>query len=221
MNENRFTRLLIQPSAAGLVAVFGLSLAVMLIAGISYATKNGLIYDYLFGSGSSAALIETSSSTIAAVNETVFGNDVLNKLLFFAFWMVIGLVVYVIVSGIGAGVSTAEHAIQEVRFVHAQKLRSGSELGLKVVLRIIGAGLLLMYGILCYKILLPFGILCARILAGDLRLPINWLYGLLGYTVLAGTFYLGIIVIRFLLLRPRIFGGWEDILTDEVEHGSS
>lgn len=201
------------------MTAFGISLAVMVIAGFAYVTRNGLFYEYLFGSGSSVALIEASSSTLAALNETIFGNTVLNKLLFFVFWMVIGLIVYVFISGIGSGVSSAEHTLEEVTFVNAQKLRLGSELGLKVVLRIIAAGLLLIYGILMVQILVPFGILCARIVAGNIREPFNWLYGLLGFFVLSASIYIGTVLLRFFLLRPRVFGGWEDVLEDELQHG--
>lgn len=220
MKQSRFAHLLIKPSTPGLLAAIGLSLAIMFIAGFSYTTKNGLFYDYLFGSGSSVTLIESSKSTIAVFNETVFGNTVLNKILFFVFWMVIGLIVYVILSGVGAGVSSAEHSLEESRFVHAQKLRMGSELGLKVVLHIIGAGLLIIYLFIFFKILLPFGILCARIVASEVNKPMNWFYALQGLVVLIATFYLGTILLRFLLLRPRVFGGYEDILEDELEHGS-
>lgn len=220
MKQSRFTRLLIQPTAVGLLGVFGLSLGVMFLSGFSYATKNNLLYDYLFGSNSSAALIETSRSTITVFNEAVFGNPTLNKILFFAFWMVVGLVVYVFISGIGAGISTAEHTLEEATFVHAQKLRLGSELGLRVVLHIIGAGLLMIYLIFFFKILLPFGVLCSRIVAGDIRQLSNWIYAVLGFTVLSAAFYLGIILLRFLLLRPRLFGGSEGIVADDLEHSS-
>jgi hypothetical protein len=221
MNQSRFTRLLIQPSAGGLIGIMGLALIVMLVSGFSYTTRNNLFYEYLFGAGSSVTLIETSRSTVAVFNEIILGNPILNKILFFVFWMVIGLVVYVILSGVGAGVSSAEQAVEEARFVHAQKLRLGSELGLKVVLHLIGLGLLVIYSIFLFKILLPFGILCARIVSGDLRQPVNWLYAILGLIVLCGTFYLGMILVRFLLLKPRIFGGQEDILRDELEHHTS
>lgn len=221
MNQNRFTRLLIRPSAAGLIAAIGLSLIILLVSGFAYVTKNGLFYDYLFGTDSSSALIEASSSTVAALNEAVFGNSTLNKLLFFVFWMVIGLVVYVVLSGIGSGVSNAEQTIEQARFVNAKRLKMGTELGLKVVLHMIGAGLIIIFAILFLKILLPFSVLCARIVAGDLREPVNLLYGLLGFVVLSASFYIGTVLLRFLLLRPRVFGGWEDILEDELEHGSN
>ena len=218
MNQARFTRLLLRPSTSGLTGIVGLALLIMFVSGFLYTTRNGLFYDYLFGAGSSATLIETSQSTVAVFNETIFGNPTLNKILFFVFWMVIGLVVYVLLSGLGAGVSSAEQVANEARFVHAKKLRLGSELGLKVVLHIIGLGLLVVYTVFLFKVLLPFSVLCARIVAGNLRQPINWLYGVLGFIVLCGTFYIGLILIRFLLLRPRIFGGQEDLLEDELEH---
>lgn len=218
MKQTRFSRLLIQPSIGGLMIILGLSLVVMVISGFSYVTRNGLFYDYLFGPDSSTTLIETSQSTVAVFNETVFGNPTLNKILFFVFWMVIGLVVYVVLSGLGSGISSAEHSIEEAHFVHAQKLRLGSELGLKVVLRVIASGLLILYLFAFFKILLPFGVLCARITSGDISQLINWLYALMGFSVLCATFYLGMLLLRLLLLRPRVFGGLEDMIQDELEH---
>lgn len=221
MNQSRFTRLILQPSTGGLLSILALAFVIMAVSGFSFATRNNLFYDYLFGAGSSVTLIETSRTTFAVFNETVFGNSTLNKILFFVFWMSIGLIVYVIVSGVGAGVSSAEHTVEEANFVHAQKLRMGSELGLKVVLRFIALGLGLIYLVLSYKVLLPFGVLCARILAGDLSNLTNWLYGLLGFVVLCGSFYLGLVLLRFLLLKPRVFGGWEDLLEDEMQHNTN
>ena len=218
MNQSRFTRLLIKPSTASLLTALVLALLVLFVSGFSYASKNNLLYDYLFGSGSSVTLIESSRSTIAVFNETVFGNPTLNKILFFIFWMAVGLIVYVFLSGVGSGISTAEQTLEQTRFVHAQKLRMGSELGLRVVLRLIALSLLTVFLFLFLKILLPFSLLCARIAAGELGDLMNWLYALLGFIVLVASFHLITILIRFLLLKPRIFGGYEDILQDEIEH---
>ncbi len=218
MNQSRFTRLLIKPSSTSFLTAVGLALAILVVSGFSYATKNGLFYEYLYGSNSSAMLIESSRSSFAVFNETVFGNTTLNKFLFFIFWMVIGLIVYVFVSGVGAGVSTAEQTITESKFVHADKLRMGSELGLRVALHTIGAGLIIVFSYLFIKIFFPFGVLCARIVAGDIKNPTGWFYALLGFLVLVASMHIGTILVRFLLLRPRIFGGYEDILQDEIEH---
>lgn len=218
MKVARFIRLILQPTSGGMLALIGLTLFIMVFAGLSYTTRNDLFYQYLFGPGSSVELIETSRSTIAAFNEAVFGNSLLNKILFFAFWMVIGLVVYVIITGFGAGVSIAERAIEELRFVHAERERITSELGARIVLGLIGLGLGVIYSVLFLKILLPFSVLCARIVAGEPGSASAWFYALLGFVVLSCALYLGMVLLRFLLLRPRIFGSVEDVLTDEIEH---
>jgi hypothetical protein len=220
MKNMRFTRLILQPSAGGLLGILGLSLLVMLISGLSFVSKSGLLYDYLFGSGSSSSLIETSKSTIAIFSEAFFGNPFLNKVLFFVFWMLIGLIVYLFISGLGAGASEAGRVIEESRFVHAEKQRITSDFRLKLTLRLIALGLIVFYSVLFVKVLLPFGVLCARIVAGGLGDAGNWVYGLLGFLVLSGSFYLWLVLLRFLTLRPRLVGGWEDIIADEIEHGA-
>jgi hypothetical protein len=218
MKVARFTRLMLQPTTGGLFGLAGLSIFIMVFAGLSYTTRHDLFYQYLFGPGSSVELIESSRSTIAAFNEAVFGNPVLNKILFFAFWMVIGLVVYVILIGLGSGLSVAERAVEELRFVHAQKDRITSELGIRVVLALLALGLGIIYLVLLFRVLLPFGVLCARIVAGDPGMTSVWGYGILGFLVLSGSLYFGMVLLRFLMLRPRIFGSVEDIVTDEIEH---
>lgn len=218
MKNLRFARLILQPSLGGILGIIGFSLLLMAVSGFTYVTRNGLFYEYLFGSGSSTTLIETSRSTISLFNETVFGNPFLNKVLFFVFWMVIGLVVYVILSGVGLGASEAGKAVEESHFVHADKQRITSELRSKIILRLIAFGLIVIYLVLFLKILLPFGVLCARILAGNVGQLSSWLYGILGFTVLCGSFYIGMVLIRFFMLRPRIFGGLEDLVADEIEH---
>jgi len=221
MKNLRFARLILQPSFGGLIGIFGLASIIMVGSGFSYASRNGLLYEYLFGSNSSSTFIETSRSTISLFNETVFGNPTLNKILFFVFWMLIGLVVYLILSGIGAGAGEAEQAIEESKFVNAQKGQIQSDLRFKIILRLIALGLIVLFLVLFTKILLPFGILTSRIVAGDLTVASNWFYGLLGFIVLCGSLYIALVLLRFFLLRARVFGGSEDILEDELKYGAN
>lgn len=220
MKNHRLERLILIPSSGGLIGIILLALVTMIGAGLSFASQGGLIYNYLFGSGSSVDLIETSKSTITLFSEAIFGNPLLNKILFFMFWMVVGLVVYIVLSSIGSGAAEAEHALEESKFVHAQKATISHELELKIILRLIAFGLLVIYGVLLVKILLPFGIFSARIVAGNSYQASSWLYGLLGFTVLTGSFYIGTVLLRFFMLRPRIFGGQEEIITDEIKHAT-
>ncbi len=207
-----------QPSAGGSFGIIMLSLAVMAGAALSFVSNRGLFYDYLFGSGSSAALIETSRSSISLFSEMIFGNPLLNKILFFMFWMVVGLIVYLLISGIGAGAAGAEQALKESGFMHAKRAKISRDLIFRIILRLIALGLLVIYGVLLIRILLPFGILSARIVAGNPGQVNSWYYGALGFIVLVGSFYVSLVLLRFLMLRPRIFGGQEDLIADEIKH---
>jgi len=75
-------------------------------------------------------------------------------------------------------------------------------------------------GVVFVKVLLPFSILCARIVASDVQDPLSWLYAVLGFIVLSCSFYLMTVGVRVIALRPRVFGGAEDLIQDEVEHSS-
>jgi len=120
MKNSKFARLVLTPSTFSFFATVGSSLLILVVAGVSYASNTGLVYDYLFGNNSSSKLIEDSQSTLSLFSTTVFGNPALNKVLFLAFWMVVGLIVYLLISGIGAGASEAEEVIEQSKYVHAQ-----------------------------------------------------------------------------------------------------
>lgn len=220
MKNSKIARLILTPSTFSLFATVGCSLFILLAAGFSYASNTGLFYDYLFGSDSSTKLIEESQSTLALFNDTVFGNPLLNKILFLIFWMVVGLVVYLLITGIGAGANSAEEIIEQSKYVHAQTGQIHKEAEIKLAIRLVAIGLLVIFGAVFIKVLLPFSILCARIVASNIHDPLGWLYAVLGFIVLGCSFYLMTVGIRVVALKPRVFGGSEDLIQDEVEHSA-
>ena len=217
MKTIRLARLMLRPSLASWVAILGGSLLIMAGVALAYLNETGLFYEYLFGPDSSATLISSASSTIAAFNETVFGNPLLNKFLFFLFWMIVGLVVYVVISSIGEGLSDAEQAVESSMYVHAQRRKIAANFQLKVILRLIAAALLVIFISFFWRILLPFAVLASRIVAGDANRASNWIYGFSGYIVLGGSLYIGLVLLRFFALKPRLYGGTDDAISADVQ----
>jgi len=76
--------LLLRPSQLSIIGNLMASGLILAVASLSYLAGSGLIYNFLFGSGSSIELIQTSRGTFSAFNNTVFGNPTLNKVLYFA-----------------------------------------------------------------------------------------------------------------------------------------
>lgn len=188
----------------------------MVLSGLSFVAKSGVFYSYLVGN---SALLQTQAQdSVQVFKDTVFGNVTLNKILFLVFWMLIGLLVYLLLSSIGSTFGSAEKARQQAGFVHAQKDQIVTDLKRRLVLRTMACLLIILYSTLFFRVVLPFGIYNSRIVAGNLTQVSAWLYGLLGFCVLAVGLYIFVVLTRFLLLRPRVWGGWQDSLQEKMRH---
>jgi len=64
---------------------------------------------------------------------------------------------------------------------------------------------------LTLKILLPYAILATQLTVEDIFTSYDWLYALLGVVVLALTIHIHVVFARLTLLRPRLFGGSDEI----------
>jgi hypothetical protein len=209
MKRLRFTGLLLEPSVSGLIGTIIAALLVLFVTSLAYSIKSGFIYDLLLGPDSSADLIQTSRDTITALTNTVFGNPVLNKVLFFMFWMVIGLVVYLIVSGLGSGINEADKALHELQYANMRRLQLQESFMLRAMLRAITAMVWFAYSILFIKFFLPFSVLSTRVGLNQLNSVTGWGLLLAAFVTLTTSLHLHIVLLRLFCLRPRVFGGWD------------
>lgn len=210
-NVPRFIRLALQPSLfSGIITVL-LSSIILGVATLSYANGSGIVYEFLFGENSSTELIQTSRGTFAAISNTVFGNPTLNKLLYFVFWMLVGLLTYILLYSLIRGASTTMEDVEETNYVNVTR---GETLRIFITHSVLHIAIVLcwfVYTLFFIKIFLPFSILSGRI--GLTMLPgiQGWLYGLLGLIVLIGSLHIHVVLLRFSLLKVRAFGG-EDLV---------
>ncbi len=197
-------RSLLSPSLlSGLVTTF-LATAVLTIAIFSYASGSGMVYDYLFGPNSSAELIRGASNSVDAFSNTVFGNPTLNKILFFCFWMIVGLVVYMILYAIFKGTSEAAEDFQETKYMNGRAQELLRTIGTRLAIRSAVLALWVIYWVFFIKILLPFSILCAHIGAGAFPDVSGWGYGGLGLIVLTASIHLHLVFLRLFALKVRL-----------------
>jgi len=209
MDVTRFS-ILLRPSLASMMATAFVSTLTLGIATQSYLSGSGVVYDFLFGPNSSSELIRSSQSTLSAFNNTVFGNPTLNKILYFAMWMLIGLITYMLLYGLSRGAQSAAEDVEEAGYANTNKKALLRNIGRRLALRLIVFIAWWVYIIFFVKILLPFSILAARIGAGNLPTLGGWLYGLLGLAVLAISLHIHVIFVRLLVLRVRLFNAEDE-----------
>jgi hypothetical protein len=200
---------LLTPSLLSGISTLLISVLALVFASWSYSVGSGAVYDFLFGPNSSGELIQTSRSTISAFGDTVFGNPTLNKILYLAFWMFVGLIVYLILFVIIKGTSSAAEEVQETGYANVNRTGQLKMFGVRAGIRLLVAVAWFVYSIFFIKILLPFSVLSARVGAGQLPQLSGWLYGIMGLLVLAVSLHIHVIFLRLVLLRVRVSGSVE------------
>jgi hypothetical protein len=181
----------------------------MLIVGFSYQAGKGSVYNYLFGKGSSTESIASSKSTLSALNNTVLGNAALNKVLYFAFWMLIGLLVYIILYAVLRGTGAAAEDIKEAGYTNIDKTQLLHNFAARFTARLAGIFAWIVFSIIFLKVLLPFSSLAARNASTNFLSFSGIVYSLAGFIVLLLSLHVEVILIRFMFLRVRLFSQQE------------
>ena len=206
--------LLFEPSLfSGTVTVIG-AFVVLLLANFSYLLKSGLIFDAVFGKDSPVDLIQTSRDTVGSLNQTVFGNPTLNHILFFGFWMMIGLFAYVTIVAIGQSISETDKDLKTLGYMHARKALVERSLFVRIAIRAGGVLGACMYVWVFVRFLLPFCIFATRVGLDQLSKPSGWIYLALGGIVMMLSLHILVIFARLIAVRPRVFGSWDSLLLE-------
>lgn len=196
---------LLLPSLSSAVAVVGIGLLILGVTTFASSNGSGTLYDWLFGANSSTAQIETARNTIDSISKAIFGNMVLNQLLFFVLWMLIGLAVYVILAGVNREVSTVNELREQLHYANVRPAEMRREFAIRLVVRWIVLAGWGIYWVVFVKIYFPFSILCAHIGVADLEHLSGWLFGAAGLITLILSLHLHVIFARLLVLRTRLF----------------
>lgn len=205
MKHYRLFTAFIEPSILSGTVICLATLALLTLSNVSFLINSGLLYKTLLGNQSSQDFIQASHDTVSLFTNNVFSNPTLTKVLFFGFWMMIGLFAYISVVSIASLVGEASQNIASEHYMHTQANRVKEQFLLRLALR--GAALIaiLLWGWVLLRFLLPFSILSVRVGLNQLS---SGFYALLGVVVLWFSLHLLIVLCRFLTLRPRVFGSY-------------
>lgn len=193
------------PSLFSGTSVLLLGLAILAVAVLTYGSQSGFLYEYLFGANSSAELVSSSKGVLTTINDAVLGNSALNKILFFAFWMLVGLVVYIAIYAMSRSATTAAEDIKESLYTNIRHDDAVKSIAVRTAVRASVIILWIMYSVAFVKKLAPFCIELARQGGSSLTLLSGWLYVLSGLLVLSVCLHVHVIFLRFTMLRVRVF----------------
>lgn len=195
--------MLLSPTLGSSIGELG---AVILISAGTFV-KYGKVsfYNLLLGSDTSPDLINKTHEIISEFYQLVFGNSTLNKILFFVFWMLIGLVVYFFIMSTSHTISEADEAVHELNYIHVRRQQFIHSLEIKLALKtavVIGA---IVYSIVFVKLFFPFALACIKIATGSITELNGIKYGLIGIVGLSISLHVYVILSRLFLQRLRVF----------------
>lgn len=212
MHKFRLAALFYGPSLVSGLVVGTLAFLILAAANFSYLLRSGLLYDAIFGKGTPYDLIQSSRDNAGVINEAVLGNPLFNKVLFFAFWMLVGFMVYALLSSLSQTINETEQKLKSLRYVHASQAQIKRDIVLRLSLRAIGLISGIVYFWVFIRLILPFCIFATQIGLGNLSSVSGWLYLLLGYAVLLMALHAFVIILRLIVLRPRVYGDWNNLI---------
>lgn len=215
MRSLKITVLFCEPSfGSGLTVLIGAFL-LLGISNYSYLIRSDFISSTLSPKNSGIDALLGGNGTIDTLRDTVLSNPTLNKVLFFCFWMMIGLFAYITLAVIWDGASKTGKDLESSHYIHARRKLIQGQLMVRLAMQIGGILALILFAVLFSSLLLPFSVLATRVGLDSLSTVTGWGYLLLGFIVMVLSLHCFVIIGRIIMGRPRMLGGWDSILLKE------
>lgn len=198
---------MLKPSAFSVTASALVAIATLTIANWSYITKS-VFYTYFFdNTGLTAALngqLDNLTELAVALSQQRFSYEIV----VLAAASAVGLTVYVILQSVQRLLARALEDYLEVD--EANQVRKSSaitDVSAQWTVRIASVVSLVIYSVLFIDYVLSFGILLSIAGIDEILNPEGSFYNALAVVVLVAGLHPFVILVRFMILRPRLFGG--------------
>lgn|GEM_PF-1266804 len=202
-NHKLFVILLNPSWLSGLVAAIA-SLAVMMTTVIALhfpgSSLQLLLDDH---KGSAAPSLSTGSLT---VSNNFSSNQLISDIPLFVLWGCVGLLVYSLIISIANALGGVGELMVELNFTHVRRWRLlGQELSRLLIRIVVLVGWVLFTEITIHTIL-PYVIALTQFASGAVGIVNTVLDTFLAFVVLTVCLHLHVILLRLLMLKPRLFG---------------
>lgn len=192
------------------------ALVIPVSANWSVILKNLPFYDYFFGPTGTVTDLQTvtgleSQSPLGSA----LSSEQLQHTILVVGWAILGAVlVFVAIKAITALVASATMTLKELTAAETPaKHQVEREIGRRVTIRAVVIGVWALYILLFIKAILPFAILASQIgLSQGRPISTGAYYLMFAGLLLFSSLHVHVIMLRLLLLRPRVFGGRDVIV---------
>lgn len=212
INQARLTIFLLRPSLTSGTVCLILAISMLLVGDWAFVQQSGL-HDFLYGNYGIVTTLNDSPNGFRALVEGVFVHQFGREIKTFIFVFLIGLCVYSVLEIINRFITGVENRWVDLRTAPpAFRQRLNIEAWEKFWFRtaiLIGWFL---YSSLFIGILLPFCISASRYFVGTFPMWPGSGYGVLALVLLWISLHIHVVIMRFVALRPRLFGSVDTLL---------
>jgi hypothetical protein len=218
MQQLRLARILLEPSPSSSVATCITAIAILVAANWTYSTRESIMYGFFYGEEGVITKLLHSTDTVSVYLAAFSARYITYEITVFIFAIAVGLFVYLLLEGFSRMARGTNETYSAIKGSSGkQRLDIELSFGIRVLTRAIGLFLWFLYWTLTLKILLPFSVLATRTTLDDLFQTNAWMFMLLGIAIMTVCIHLHIVFARLVLLKPRLFGGRNEIMIAMLE----
>jgi hypothetical protein len=141
-----------------------------------------------------------------AITNHLAQNQLISNLPLFLFWAALGVVVYLLATGLWSGLANAEELREELDYVNAPRQWILRTILIHLTVRLMVLVLWVIYLQIFLRILLPYVLAAAHVAATSLLSFSGIGYALLALVVGLLALHVHVVLLRLLLLKVRVFG---------------
>lgn len=171
------------------------------------------MYSWMYGPGGVATDFANASNSLTSIAGSLTTKYISYQLFIFIIAVGVGLSVYFLLQMLSKLLANASDTYSNIHAANIEVRRHNQEeIGARIAIRLLSLVAWFFYWILTVKFILPYILVASKIRFQDFFIGTGWIYILLAFVVLSLTIHLNIVFMRFVTLRPRLFGGTDEVL---------
>lgn len=200
----RLTGILLTPSSISIV--FALLVSIVTVGGTIILTHTAAATQQsLLGLHSVYRESSIGINTIA-VGQHLSSNVIFNNGILFVLWGSVGLVVYSVIQGIVTELTHTDDILHEMSYIHADRGKILYDAVLKAIIRFVALAAWWLLGWIMLHKIFPYAIASAHLTTYNFGNVQDSLHTLLGFCLCLLSIHGLTVLLRLIVLRPRLIG---------------
>ena len=215
MHTHKLDNLLLRPSLFSGVVCALVAIIVPIVVNWSVVLKNTTFYNYFTGPDGLVTELRHTPGTPVTVNDILASKSLGHNASIFVGALAAGVAVFIAVRIVVHLISSVSMTLKEINAVDTPaKHIVEREMERRFVIRIIVAAIWVLYILISIKAILPSAILASQNGFDEVPVSTGIYDTLFAGSLLFFALHFHVIMLRLLVLKPRVFGGEDAVLTE-------